>query len=62
MRHRVIAVATLIGFSRMMLGVHWPSDVIGGWLWGLGFALAGAALAQRIEGSAPWQADRPALS
>ena len=31
-----------IGFTRMYLHVHWPSDVTGGWLEGLTFGLLGA--------------------
>lgn len=40
-RNRAIAVALAvalslaIGLSRVVLGVHWPSDVIGGWAFGL---------------------------
>ncbi len=40
-RNRAIAVvlavglAFAIGISRVLLGVHWPSDVIGGWALGL---------------------------
>ena len=30
-----IALVFLIGLSRPMLGVHWPSDVVGGWSFGL---------------------------
>ncbi|MBA3666455.1 MAG: phosphatase PAP2 family protein [Sphingomonas sp.] len=40
-RHRRLAVtlalvmALLIGLSRPFLGVHWPSDVVGGWALGM---------------------------
>jgi undecaprenyl-diphosphatase len=40
-RSVAVAVAIMIGTSRVLLGVHWPSDVLGGWLWGTACALIG---------------------
>lgn len=37
-----LCLSIVIGFTRSFLGVHWPTDVIGGWAWGL--LVAGLAL------------------
>lgn len=39
-RSVAILLTLLIGLSRPWLGVHWPSDIIAGLLWGGAFAVA----------------------
>jgi len=42
-----VLLSLLIGTSRVMLGVHWPSDVVGGWAFGLLWVLLTLRLAER---------------
>lgn len=42
-----VALSVAIGITRPMLGVHWPTDVVGGWMFGAGSALIGAGLVHR---------------
>ncbi len=48
----LLLYATLVGISRMAVGVHWPSDVLGGAILGWGAAWVGLRLAPRW----PWGA------
>ena len=56
-RYRIPAVvaalilAALTGFSRLVLSVHWPSDVVGGWAFGAAWVLLLASLAERAPPS-----------
>ena len=58
-----VLLSLLIGTSRVMLGVHWPSDVVGGWAFGLLWVLltlrlAGLSAAQKRMTLAPkWGGD-----
>lgn len=48
-RSVAVAIAIVIGTSRVLLGVHWPSDVLGGWLWGTTCALIGWWAVMRVQ-------------
>ena len=43
-----VFLSLLVGASRVMLGVHWPSDVIGGWSLGLLWVLITLRPAERL--------------
>lgn len=44
-----IVLTVAVGFSRVYLGVHWPSDVLGGWMAGATWALLWWLVAKRLQ-------------
>ena len=50
-------IAMLVGVTRMYLGVHYPSDVLGGWTVGVTWALVCGVVARRLEKSGTVEGD-----
>jgi undecaprenyl-diphosphatase len=40
-----------VGLTRALLGVHWPLDVVGGWLLGAGWLCGMAAVWMTVDGT-----------
>jgi undecaprenyl-diphosphatase len=57
-----LALSIVVAWSRVWLGVHWPSDVLAGWLGGVGWAFMASALLFRPAQVAVAAASNEAVS
>jgi undecaprenyl-diphosphatase len=53
-----VLLTALVGVSRVYLGVHYPTDVLGGWIVGFMWASICWLAARRFEGTAQIQAEK----
>ncbi|MCO5225068.1 MAG: phosphatase PAP2 family protein [Thermomicrobiales bacterium] len=56
-RGAAITIGTLftvmVGWSRIWAGAHWPTDVLGGWMYGVGFVLLASWIVYRPRPEVP---------
>jgi len=50
LRIACFALVVLAGPARVVVGAHWPSDVVGGYIWGMAALALAAAAGRRVAG------------